>query len=348
MAVLNGLPPKYDHLIVALDTMGDDAKLTLEFTKSRLMQEEQRSDERELRNPSRVKTEDAALVGNSSDKSAGHMRDRGDDMCFRCNKPGHVARYCRSKVYFDSGNSGYRNKKVGDTAQVVKDEEHSGEQSDSVCLIGKNTGDSKISGMKWLIDSGASAHMTSCKDAMECYKSTPISSISIGDKTKLQIIGTGNVKMAIMVDGKVVKCTIKNVLHVPSLGYNLLSVGAMESNGMTASFGGGICSIFAGSKKIAQGTRVGNIYMLDAAADSGISCTATISMETWHARLGHSNFRGIANMISTNTIVGIDPKVCKSDVSKCEACIYGKSHRVPFEKSKENRANGLIIGCRAQ
>jgi hypothetical protein len=70
--------------------MGDDAKLTLEFTKSRLMQEEQWSDERELRNPSKVKTEDAALVGNSSEKSVGHMRDRGDNMCFRCNKPGHV------------------------------------------------------------------------------------------------------------------------------------------------------------------------------------------------------------------------------------------------------------------
>jgi hypothetical protein len=80
--------------------------------------------------------------------------------------------------------------------------------------------------------------------------------------------------------------------------------------------------------------------MLDVAADTGISCTATISMETWHARLGHSNFRGIANMFSTNTIFGIDPKVCKSDVSQCEACIYGKSHRVPFEKSK--RANGLL------
>jgi hypothetical protein len=47
-------------------------------------------------------------------------------------------------------------------------------------------------------------------------------------------------------------------------------------------------------------------------------------------------------MISTNTIVGIDPKVCKSDVSKCEACIYGESHRVPFEESKENRANGIL------
>jgi hypothetical protein len=95
------------HPSIALDTMGDDAKLTLEFTKSRLIQE-QRSDERELRNPPKVKTEDAALVGNSSEKSVGHMRDRGDNMCFRCNKPGHVAQHCRSKVYIDSGNSGTR------------------------------------------------------------------------------------------------------------------------------------------------------------------------------------------------------------------------------------------------
>jgi Reverse transcriptase (RNA-dependent DNA polymerase)/Integrase core domain/GAG-pre-integrase domain len=116
----------------------------------------------------------------------------------------------------------------------------------------------------------------------------------------------------------------------------------MEAKGMTAKFGRGICSIFAGSKKVAQGTRAGNIYMLDIADDTGISCTATISMETWHARLGHSNFRGISNMISTNTITGIDPKVCKSNLSQCEACIYGKSHRVPFEKSKEKRASGLL------
>jgi hypothetical protein len=160
-----------------------------------------------LRNLSKVKTEGAAQVGNYSQKNAGYLRDRGGNMCFRCNKPGHVARYCRSKVYFDNGNSGYRNKKVGDTAQIVKEDTNSGDESDSVCLIVKNLGDSKISGMKWLIDSGACAHMTSCKDAMECYKSIPISNISIGDKTKLQISGTGNVKMAIMVDGKVLKCT---------------------------------------------------------------------------------------------------------------------------------------------
>jgi hypothetical protein len=49
MAVLNGLPSKYDHLIVALDALGDDTKLTMEFTKSRLLQEEQRKSERNMR-----------------------------------------------------------------------------------------------------------------------------------------------------------------------------------------------------------------------------------------------------------------------------------------------------------
>jgi gag-polypeptide of LTR copia-type len=49
MAVLNGLPPKYDRLIVALDALGDDTKLTLEFTKSHLLQEEQRKTERSVR-----------------------------------------------------------------------------------------------------------------------------------------------------------------------------------------------------------------------------------------------------------------------------------------------------------
>jgi hypothetical protein len=170
-----------------------------------------------------------------------------------------------------------------------------------------------------LIDSGASAHMTSCRDAMECYKSIPKIDISIGNKTKLHVAGSGNVKMTIMVEEKPVKSVIKDVLHVPSLGYNLLSVGAM-SKGMTAKFGGGICSIFAGSKKVAQGTRVGNVYILDVCPETAVSCMTTISLETWHARLGHSNFRGIGNMISTKAVTGIDPKACKSSLSQCEAC----------------------------
>jgi hypothetical protein len=49
MAVLNGLPSKSDHLIVAMDAPGDDLKVSYEFVKSRLLQEEQPTEERQAR-----------------------------------------------------------------------------------------------------------------------------------------------------------------------------------------------------------------------------------------------------------------------------------------------------------
>ena len=43
MAVLNGLPTRFEALIVALDALGNEEKIfCLDFVKSRLLQEEQR------------------------------------------------------------------------------------------------------------------------------------------------------------------------------------------------------------------------------------------------------------------------------------------------------------------
>ena len=45
MAVLNGLPARFESLIVALDALGSEDKMfSLDFVKSRLLQEEQRAE----------------------------------------------------------------------------------------------------------------------------------------------------------------------------------------------------------------------------------------------------------------------------------------------------------------
>lgn len=45
MAMLNGLPARFESLIVALDALGSEDKMfSLDFVKSRLLQEEQRAD----------------------------------------------------------------------------------------------------------------------------------------------------------------------------------------------------------------------------------------------------------------------------------------------------------------
>lgn len=44
MAVLNGMPPRFDNLIVVLDALGnEDTVFTLEFVKSRWLQEDDRA-----------------------------------------------------------------------------------------------------------------------------------------------------------------------------------------------------------------------------------------------------------------------------------------------------------------
>ena len=48
MAILNVLPEQYSNLIVALDALGNDQACTIDFVKSRLLQEEQRSKHRLL------------------------------------------------------------------------------------------------------------------------------------------------------------------------------------------------------------------------------------------------------------------------------------------------------------
>lgn len=67
MAVLNGLPEKYETLVTALDAIGDaDVTFTLDIVKSRLLQEEQRANIRTMSHP--VKGEPSALFNRTINK----------------------------------------------------------------------------------------------------------------------------------------------------------------------------------------------------------------------------------------------------------------------------------------
>jgi hypothetical protein len=70
--------------------------------------------------------------------------------------------------------------------------------------------------------------MSACKEAMGDIKVVSPFEISIGGKTKLRVIGSGHVRLQVDVDGEAKKFTLKHVLHVPKVGYHLVSVSAMD------------------------------------------------------------------------------------------------------------------------
>lgn len=57
----------------------------------------------------------------------------------------------------------------------------------------------------------------------------------------------------------------------------------------------------------------------------------TSDMKTWHERLGRMNVKTLHEMINKNLVEGV--KVNSFDKFFCEACVYGKQHRISFTKT---------------
>ena len=77
-------------------------------------------------------------------------------------------------------------------------------------------------GMKsWIVDTGASDHMTGDAAILQNYKpSNGHSSVHITDGSKSKIVGTGSIKLT-------KDLYLDSVLHVPNLDCNLLSISKL-------------------------------------------------------------------------------------------------------------------------
>ena len=87
----------------------------------------------------------------------------------------------------------------------------------------------KASAESWLVESDASRHMTRNKDILAYLKQVRFSSqVELGDDASYEIKGIGSVSFQ-LVSGVVLH--IENILYVPGLTKNLISVGVLEDKG---------------------------------------------------------------------------------------------------------------------
>ena len=100
---------------------------------------------------------------------------------------------------------------------------------------------------KWLIDSGATSHMTHSRELMLNYNELKIPQrVSLGDGRTVEAVGIGDIRVTMTFKVSRHKiCVMKDVLHVPKLMYNLFYVRAAASKGNSIKFGRGKCWIKA-------------------------------------------------------------------------------------------------------
>ena len=198
----------------------------------------------------------------------------------------------------------------------------------------------------WIIDSGATCHMCNDVNAFTEYVTLKQSQeISLGDGHIVKATGKGTVLLKIAIgQNQIQRCELKDVLFVPELSYNLLSVSKITKAGKIMKFVSSECAILDGNQRIVATARLlGSLYHLNVIDGREVVNTAvTVSNEVlWHRRYGHVGFRNLEILAANQMVDGFDYQK-SSDSKFCEPCIEGKHHRSAFPSTGGKRATEIL------
>ena len=271
--------------------------------------------------------------------------------CFSCGGTGHLARYCANNNYRNNNRSHEHGRLVELTNMVadnliIHDDLAlaSSTQNQSISVeyckeIALAVSD-ETNNSEWFIDSAASKHMTFNKSAMSNYSlfdKSDAHNVALGDGYVVQAEGKGEVKLLVRSKDKVVKLTLHNVLYVPNLSKNLLSVNSITEKGAGVYFDNSKCTLVKDDKSYEIGHAYkGKLYRLNTNLEE-----ASVAQSLWHQRMGHMNTSYVEKLSNGNIAKGVSYD--EKDVN-CKPCTLGKMKKQPFpiSTSKTSRVLELI------
>ena len=255
--LLASLPESYSVLVTALEANAEVPKM--EHVTERLLHEE-----RKLKDQS---------VGTNSEKAMTLKHKKGPK-CHHCGKYGHIRRNCRkfaAETKSDSSEKGdTKSVKQHAKAAKVREDDSSSSNSDSDSEIGLVTCHALTTSAgrqdTWIVDSGATCHMSNDRRLfVELRDLEKPLEVTLGDGHDLNAVGRGVVVLQTKLpSGRRKRCKLHDVLYVPKLTHNLLSVSKASDAGKKVRFGEASCQILDENKKlIAVATRAGDLYYLN-------------------------------------------------------------------------------------
>lgn len=316
--LLAGLPEKFSPMIMAIEHSG--IAISVDVIKSKLldMSSDVGSNDSEGAFLSRWQNKKNVKSGSLSETSSRPVKAK-TIKCYRCKQIGHFKNQC---------------------PQNTQNSKKTTNAFSAVFLNGK------FDRNEWYIDSGASKHMMNCESNM-FNKSHNLSTkeIVVANQKCVSVLCSGDTQITTVVNDSEFDITVKNVLCIPDLTTNLLSVSQLIENGNRVTFHKEICLIRNQQNElIGLAELVHGVYRLNIKSASLLAAlTKTTSVMVWHRRLGHINSRDL-NIMKNGAVEGLEYKE-RADISKlnCTVCCEGKQSRLPFPSSSNRSENVLDI-----
>ena len=328
--LISSLPEEYNYLITALETIAEE-KLSWNYVRDRLIHEYDKmlgGSEGTVSTPKAEACQDALFTK----KLTVHKKISNckNFQCHYCKKPGHFARDCFKKKADAKNNP----KNVTASMAERKQENGNEETATEIALAVGNTPSDKDD---WWIDSGATQHMTPVKKGMYGYApfKKPIE-VKLADDTVIFAYGKGELQL-VLYDGKdKVNATLKDVLYVPKIQKNLLSLTSITDKDAEVQFKGQHCKIIINGNVYSIGHKHGKLYKLNVDPEQSCCFGSTVANDDnalWHYRYGHLGYDNLKLLHNKSMVDGLSWKPNEQTDRKCEGCAYGKQSRQPFSKN---------------
>ncbi|GAU36022.1 hypothetical protein TSUD_211600 [Trifolium subterraneum] len=323
--ILRSLPAKFNFVVCSIEQSNDVTTLSIDELQSRLIVQEQRLKSQQTSHEEQALKAANGGRGSGASRGSGRNSSRGGCgrgrvareaiECFKCHKLGHYRKECPDW----EGNANY--------AEFLDEEE-------TLLMARTNTDESKHE--TWFLDSGCSNHMVGNKDWLyeldESYRDT----VKLGDDSKMNVMGKGNVKLSI--DGKI--HVITGVFYIPGLKSNLLSIGQIQQKNVTIVFKNDICKIYHDDKGLLFTTQMSpnRMYVVNANVimPKRLQVTKKDWSQLWHNRYGHLSIKGLNTLARKEMVKGLPPLEELNE--HCVDCLTGKQHRDAIPKQAVWRA----------
>ncbi|GBM95568.1 Retrovirus-related Pol polyprotein from transposon TNT 1-94, partial [Araneus ventricosus] len=158
------------------------------------------------------------------------------------------------------------------------------------------------------------------------------------DKT-VKAIAKGTVTFDVLVGNQTKGITLQNVLYIPELKNNLISISKVTANNFTVKFQQNHASVInSKNETVLISKREKGLYYVTAIVES-VSIVKEI--EQWHQKFGYLNEKDLKKLQAQNMVYGMNFKP-NDTLTDCKVCIQGKQTAAPFSKEPKHRSSQLL------
>ena len=211
--LIQNLPIEYDYLAREFDKMPDD-NFKFDNIKSEIIKEFNRKELRDRQLNESFTANQPSTSKIDSERSQRTVPKMGI-RCRKCDRTGHLAHECQT---YSRGGKSY-------IAELLNDKCYASEILPA--------------SWEWTLDSASTSHIAQNREFFASLKPPPPNMVVRMGTTPHVVRGIGNISFHVRDKGKIKQVNLMNVLYVPSIHRNLISMSKMDKAGYHAKLNNG-------------------------------------------------------------------------------------------------------------